>query len=35
MKAVNKHNDRLEYNWSEGNDDDYDTLATSNYEDNY
>lgn len=37
MKAVNKHNDRLEYNWAEGNYDDYsnNTLATSDYEDNY
>jgi hypothetical protein len=33
MKAVNKHNDRLEYNWSEGNDDNYDTLAISDYDD--
>lgn len=37
MKAVNKHNDRLEYNWDEGNYDDYsnNTLAISDYEDNY
>lgn len=35
MKAVNKHNDRLEYNWDEGNDDDYDTLNICDYEDNY
>lgn len=35
MTAVNKHNDRLEYNWGEGNDDDYDTLSISDYENNY
>jgi hypothetical protein len=35
MKAVNKHNDRLEYNWGEGNDDNYDTLNVSSYEDDY
>lgn len=35
MKAVNKHNDRLEYNWDEGNYDDYNnnTLAVSDYDD--
>lgn len=35
MKAADKHNDRLEYNWDEGNYDNYEdyTLNIPNYED--